>query len=54
MSTWGLGMGRCLGILTKEVMVEGGAETSSKFRVKGRREIEDRDLTRRQKDLGCE
>ena len=44
MSTWGLGMGRCLGTLTKEVMVEGGAETSSKFRVKGRREIEDREM----------
>ena len=44
MSTWGLGMARCLGTLTKEAMVEGGAETSSKFRVKGRREIEDREI----------
>ena len=43
-STWGLGMARCLGTLTKEAMVEGGAETSSKFRVKGRREIEDREI----------
>ena len=44
MSTWGLGMGRCLGTLIREVMVKGGAETSGKLRVKGRRETEDREV----------